>query len=587
MAQIMDVGFQKPITIKKAIDNIHNRDFLLPAIQRKFVWTSEQIEMLFDSILRGYPINSFMFWEVRSQEIKSNFRFYEFIDEFREFFKENNKNIDTKGVKDFWAVVDGQQRLTSLYLGLHGTYAYKMPRKWWIDCEENIPTRKLYLNLLKEVQQEHDNQKLYDFKFLTQEEINKIKSNKLVHLFHVRDILGINDLDLIYDYLIDNGLLKNKFAKQTLINLYKRIHEDQLINYYLETDQDTDKVLEVFIRTNSGGTPLSFSDLLMSISSANWEKYDARKEIENLIKEINGIGNPSFRINKDFVLKTCLVLFVDNIKFQLRNFDKKNIKVFEDNWVYVRKSIVAGFKIMYRLGFNDTTLRAKNVVIPIIYYLYWKRIADEITNKKFFDQNSGKIHKWVIISLLKSIFSGQSDAVITKIRKVIKDSLDKEDFPYEEIAKAFTGDPVKNYMVEEDFLEGLMNSQYGRNDTFYTLALLYPHLDFYNQDFHVDHLHPAKYFSDLQDNITIISEENKNYFMNPEIWNSIVNLQLLNSVMNESKGAMDLKNWIKENNIDKSSQLIPEDVDLDVKNFREFIEKRKELLKKRIRELVK
>ncbi len=58
----MASGFAKPITIKEAIDKIVARKYLIPAIQRKFVWSGEQIEVLFDSIMRGYPINTFMFF---------------------------------------------------------------------------------------------------------------------------------------------------------------------------------------------------------------------------------------------------------------------------------------------------------------------------------------------------------------------------------------------------------------------------------------------------------------------------------------------------------------------------------------------
>ena len=47
-----------------------------------------------------------------------------------------------------------------------------------------------------------------------------------------------------------------------------------------------------------------------------------------------------FIINKDFVLKTCLVLFVDNIRFQLKNFTYENINKFETNWPKIRKSII-------------------------------------------------------------------------------------------------------------------------------------------------------------------------------------------------------------------------------------------------------
>jgi len=104
----MSSGFAKPITIKEAIDNIVDRTYLLPAIQRKFVWSSDQIEVLFDSIMRGYPINSFMFWGVKSDRIKNEFKFYQFLTEYRQFFKEDNPDIDTKGYKDFYAVIDGR-----------------------------------------------------------------------------------------------------------------------------------------------------------------------------------------------------------------------------------------------------------------------------------------------------------------------------------------------------------------------------------------------------------------------------------------------------------------------------------------------
>lgn len=64
-------GFQTPITIRTAMEKIHNRDFLLPAIQRKFVWKHNQVELLFYSIMRGYPINSFMFWVIKEDSMKS------------------------------------------------------------------------------------------------------------------------------------------------------------------------------------------------------------------------------------------------------------------------------------------------------------------------------------------------------------------------------------------------------------------------------------------------------------------------------------------------------------------------------------
>lgn len=161
----MASGFKNPITIKDAIEKIQNRFFLLPAIQRKFTWSSTQIEMLFDSILRGYPINSFMMWKITDSKIKKDYKFYEFLIKYKEFFAVNNPEIDTIGANDFDAVIDGQQRLTSLYIGLRGTYAYRLPRKWLKETEECMPTRRLYLNLEKPVSQMYDNQKNMIFVF--------------------------------------------------------------------------------------------------------------------------------------------------------------------------------------------------------------------------------------------------------------------------------------------------------------------------------------------------------------------------------------------------------------------------------------
>jgi uncharacterized protein with ParB-like and HNH nuclease domain len=69
----MSGEYEKAISIEKAIQNIVARHYLLPAIQRKFTWTTSQIEVLFDSIMRSYPINTFMLWEVTNAEVKSNF----------------------------------------------------------------------------------------------------------------------------------------------------------------------------------------------------------------------------------------------------------------------------------------------------------------------------------------------------------------------------------------------------------------------------------------------------------------------------------------------------------------------------------
>lgn len=575
----MASGFEKPITIKEAIDNVFSRKYLLPAIQRKYVWSHGQIEMLFDSIMRDYPINSFMVWEVKDDKIKENFKFYEFLKEYRQRYAEDNPDISTIGIGDFKAIIDGQQRLTSLYIGLRGSYAYKQPRKWWENTEENIPTRHLYLSLKEEVKQEHDNQLFYNFKFLTKNDIDKISIDDRKWWFKLEKILSI-DTDDKKDYFIDNhqDVFQNSFSKRTFRHLYRVIHEKPLINFYAEKEQSIDKVLEIFIRTNSGGTKLSFSDLLMSIATANWKRIDARKEIQSVTNFVfDNVGRPPFSIDKDFVLKTCLVLFSDDIKFKMKNFGHETVQVFEENWDRIRKSVIAGFKLVASFGYNNHTLRAKNSVIPIIFYIFNKNIEGEINNPIRHIEDKKVIRKWLHLSLLKGVFSGQSDSVLTGLRDTIKKNITNPYFPLSEIKERFKASPTKNLSFDDDFKASLLLTQKDDKQAFSILALFYPHLDYQNQNFHKDHLHPASFFNKIKENESSVSKEDLEFYLDTNNWNSILNLQLLNSHMNESKQANSLVSWCDNNSIDYGTQIIP-NVDLTIGNFKEFIEKRRELL---------
>lgn len=579
----MSSGFKQPITIKEAIDNIYNRYYLIPAIQRKFTWSSEQIEMLFDSIMRGYPINSFMFWKICDPKLKSDYKFYQFLTNYREFFADDNLDIDTAGVPDFEAVVDGQQRLTSLYIGLRGTYAYKMPRKWLKDNEDSIPTRRLYLCLSESVNQEYDNQKKYDFRFLTSEEYMEL--SKKSTWFLVKDILDLDSLQKVNKYINDNHLQENEYASDTLIGLFSKIHKEFLVNFYLQEEQDSDKVLEIFIRTNSGGTPLTFSDLLMSISSANWKTIDARKEIKDVIDKVYEIGKPSFIISKDFILKTCLVLYVDNIKFQLKNFTQSNVKLFEDNWSEIKKSILAAFTLFDKLGFNDKSFRANNAAIPIIYYIHSHNLADKINTPLYDREDKEIIAKWLILSFIKSIFGGQSDSVITTIRSVLRETKSKM-FPAQEIMDAFKSES-KNYSIDDDFITGLLEAQKDSNEAFYLLRLLYPKLDYQDPNLHQDHLHPAKYFlSDEKLNACGIPNEDIEFAKDDKNWNSVSNLQLLVWQINESKNDKLLAEWAKETGVSNESMFLSKGTSLDIKDFKSFIIDRRKNIRDYLKKLI-
>ena len=314
------MAYETPITIKKAIENIRKKHYVLPSIQREFVWEHTKIEWLFDSLMRNYPISSFLLWQVES-EVKKGYKFYKFISKYREKFKTHNSEISVDGINEFKAVLDGQQRLTSIYIGLKGSYAYKDYKKKWENTEWSIPTRQLYLNITNELKDEEDG-RVYEFKFLKKDDTKEkiiFQDPKEQKWFRIGEILNYQNEEK-FDEFIEK--LDSLFAKKALRQLRRTILEKEVINYFLEKEQDLDKALNIFIRINSGGEPLNFSDLIMSIAVANWENNDARQVIHSLVDNIRDKG---FLISKDFILKVFLYLYSKDIKFKVTNFSKEKI----------------------------------------------------------------------------------------------------------------------------------------------------------------------------------------------------------------------------------------------------------------------
>lgn len=603
----MSGEYEKAITIEKAMNHIFERHYLLPAIQRKFTWSSSQICVLFDSIMRGYPINTFMFWEIKKDsEVRNNFRFYQFLEHYCERFGENNPNADLKGrgKYEFFAIIDGQQRLTSLYIGLKGTYAYKLPRKWWPNTKDPaiLPPRKLYLNLDSQLDAESNEDLMkYEFKFLTDTEYKEDRGKFWFQAGEILNFASVNTtnevLDIVLDYLQERKQGDNRHARNALIRLYTAIRFDKFIHFYNESNQSIDYVLDIFIRTNHGGTPLTFSDLLMSIAIANWKELDARQQIDELVDQIRSGSNMEFSIDRDFVLKTALMLSDGDVRFKVKNFTEKQVHKIEQEWDAIRACILEVFRLIRSFGLNDMSLRAKNAAIPIAYYLFHKGrdktngrlgIFTEINNRAKHDKERKQIQQWLHMSLLKGLFSGQGDTVLTTLRRIIKDSLaNQSTFPLNEIIENYRG-TNRDLTFDDDFIGRLLKTQKGEPSCFSILALLLPDLD-YTQALEIDHLHPQSAFIDEKlDSMTFFNNsDSRSFFKNPENWNGIANLHLLNSSLNKSKKDMPLDQWLeKQNGIKMEDLLIPTGTDLTFGAFEKFIEARSSLLKEKLHSLV-
>src|SRR5690606_27315095 len=119
-----------------------------------------------------------------------------------------------------------------------------------------------------------------------------------------------------------------------------------------------------------------YSDLLLSIATAQWKEKDAREVIHDFVDEINNIGE-GFSFNKDFVLKSCLVLAdFGDIKFKVDNFTKANMKVIEASWECIAAAIRSSVQLVAKYGYNRDTLTATNAIIPIAYFIHKNELAE-------------------------------------------------------------------------------------------------------------------------------------------------------------------------------------------------------------------
>ena len=578
MAQI-----QPPISIMQAMTRINANDYLLPAFQREFVWKHEQIETLFDSIMQGYPTSSMLFWKVKGST-KTNFKFYEFIKNFVLDARNhpNNNNLHSTGSSnEFFAILDGQQRLTALRIGIFGKYAYHEPRKSWDYSPNSFPDRTLYLNISKTGSADDDRKYFFDFKKDSDTRLIPIYKDENNDLWlKVGEIVNYNDSgDDAGDYFAEFNLEKEQ--KHIINELKNKLYNNQCITYFEEEDQNPDKAVTIFTRINSGGTYLSFSDIVFSLMVSNW-KTDARTEINDLI---NAIDKKGFIINKDFIVKSFLYLYHKKVKTEINSFSADFCGKLETNWNEIRAAILSLFDLLKSFGLSSVTLTSNNATLPILYYIYHGKKYSGIVGKICFEADRKEIKKWLFSAILRKSFGGNSDSTLQQTRKAFTEDISTSFIdPRKPFSSAEINKNIKDLTAPDDeFLDNLLATQKDDKYAFTILSLLYPDLDYKNGDFHKDHIHPRSEYEYLPEAI-----KGRIPF---EKYNSILNLQMLESSENESKNNKPLKTWVDEKypNINDPSRklflekhLIP-DIDLDISNLDQFLTERERILKDKLK----
>ncbi|GAA8952382.1 DUF262 domain-containing protein [Helicobacter pylori] len=529
----------------------------------------KKIEQLFDSILRGYPIGSFLFWKLQKEDIaksdeqdenKLNFQLYQFITNYDERKPHNEKmRIEQIARDDLFIVLDGQQHLTSLYIGLKGTRTLR--KKY---AKKNNPNdyeeKRLYLNLKHQPNMDNPEDN-YQFEFHA-----KAPTNDENHFwFKVGDILELESG--VLNYAREHGLNKNEL--DLLEKLKDAFHTKQLISFFEEKEKNLNKVLNIFIRVNSGGVKLSYSDLLMSILTASFSS-DIREKMNELVDALKLKGFPN--VEQDQVLKTCLLLIGKDTTFELKNFNKNNVKEIEENWEKITESIYNAAKLLETFGYVKY-LGSAYILSTLAYFYFLKQKMDK--------NDEEQALKFVCNAQIIGYFGGSTDTRLSIISHSIKEARTFEAFNHN-LAKHQTC-PLN---ITNDVIESTVRAS---SDAlvFPILQILYPNLNYKTTTFHIDHIYPKSKFKKENNKL------DKDFY---KCENLLYNLQLLEGQENSAKKDKDLEAWLKEEKEEyKNEQAIEEykkrnyidpKLKLEWENIKEFRETREKAIIKKLKEVL-
>ena len=556
------------ITIYDAMMNIQNGKYVMPAFQRQFVWSMEQIEKLWDSILLDYPIANFLFWHVDDDNVTLDTYFCNFLtsvtfDNRKQADSVNYELTDINVSITDTAILDGQQRLTSLYLSLFGNSYIR--QKYARRSTVGGTVTKLLIELNKnklDVDEEEYNSKKYDIKF--SEKVGRLSPTQ----FELRNILqdrfqDESTRDSAIEETIANVPTDSKeYARNILNKLYQKIFVEKLIRYTEIHEMNQDDALEMFVRFNSGGKALKKSEITMSILEAYWPR--AKTEFGKiLVDSYAGFGT-------DFIIRSALMLYGDVVKSTISRQIAEELK---NNWTAFKKtlknleSVLKGMKIEVS-RFSSSW----NVLLPVLYYLYY--------NPEHYVDNTDAIRAYLMRAILFTYFQSGTTSKLQQMKSNINS------YDYEITVEML--DHITDLRVTDGKIEDILNAEKGSRvagDALYYLSLEWINKNFkYEQD----HLHPCDRF-DGNKPVSVSMDDWRRWRGNR---NRLPNLQLLEGRSNGSKSAMPLIEYYNDMNLEQQEEfrrqaIIPDEVQLGIEHFEEFYNKRKEILAKRIKALLR
>lgn len=381
-------------TLYGLLSQVDRDEIVLPAMQRPFVWKEDRIYRLVDSLLRGFPIGAVMLW--RTATVQRFRRLPRDLDtEIAEVF-----NFETStDTSNRYLVLDGQQRLTSLFAAFKGTYNHK----------------RLFIDVLSGSAEGKDpGNEYYDCQFLATAEATALTSAnggpRRLYL-PIQELIKINPVhaaSAAHKKAQDLKLTDNE--SERIAGIFIRcatILSNTKSLQVITVDEDPshitpiEEILEIFVRVNSGGLVLQKSDLLMSILDLKWN--DIQPELQRLVRDIN--ESRPFAFTRDDILKSLLLANSAETRFDKLVNDRKQVEQLASRLPSYIPAIKRAWELLGCILMDNCRIYSErffrgghNALLPFVLFLSER---ESVTH-----DDRRKIVIGVYLSIMSGIFSG-------------------------------------------------------------------------------------------------------------------------------------------------------------------------------------
>ncbi|TVP81305.1 MAG: DUF262 domain-containing protein [Puniceicoccaceae bacterium] len=581
MTQNQDFSFS---SIKEILSQIggSQSQLYLPSIQRHFVWKPEKICKMFDSLMRGYPIGTFLFWEVPDEK-RHDYAFYQFIQHYSEFDNYENDVAPVDLPKGIIGILDGQQRLNSMFVALSGSYCeFNNASGAWTTKSYNYDKKHFYINLLGTP--DEDDHWAYDFRFLSDDEHTRLKKNhtsmwcrvgKAMHWEGDDEVAqALNELTQGHSYDPE----QTEKALDILKHLKEILQKEDAIAAFWVRNKELSEALEIFIRVNRGGIQLSSMDLYFSTIAAFWK--EGRYEVEKFLGEINSVSDRGFNFEISSLVLASLALSDGPIQLNVESFGPKHVEAIKSRWTDICNHMMAAAELLHTWGFDGNNNISIHAGLPVA-----------LAHKSGYDMSASaeELRRLVIRSLISDFYArgtSRRNKILIEIREFMaKDAERHKSFNLERLMGTIKLPVGISFQVIDETIEELLTTEIWKPKAYLLLSLLHGHHALHQTYFDKDHIHPQKKFSDLSQ-YDLAPEEEAQW---REKRDQLPNIQLLQGSVNRSKQDEPFADWLNTFRPDKQQRDryldendIPTDCSLDFKDFPKLFEKRKELLRKKL-----